>query len=531
MCLYDNVLCDTKCEIYKYFKQNRQCLDLLTHNSFSLKICDNILIEFTRELIFNLKNLSAIHNYICQGYFLLAEERNFKLFEIIGVNTYLDLCIACLDAIVVQGAAYTHDQRTIKVLDHYKIVLETNEKALTKKSYADYESKYVLLFMQINQSKKNVESYGLAVRAFDEWKDSSIEISEEQMLRNSAQNTCCLYLFGKKERQAKFITKSRDKIYDIYDSLQTDGLDSLHYFVMAKMIEHHTETCSYSEITDVVKQLDKVIEKSLTDEVFSVVEAVNKVIFHRDVYRAYRMIGDVRCIRHLKIAEEIAKDKNLTDQLDKIKEIKNEWQNAELYNDKEVKDMIDSFSSFHSKKHKCNLKEPYIFISYSHKNSDIVRLDLLRDLSGVNYWVDFENLDGGRCESESDWTEKVIPVLKNDLCKGVIVYCSPYSVSRSIGALREAEWLEKNRSREIYVFLCGFDQGLTPDIAAEYLDNLDVSDPSLNLRIKVAFEYILQATQSNEKYSYYFYSINGKHLTSPDFTNWLDRILEKNDDS
>ena len=327
----------------------------------------------------------------------------------------------------------------------------------------------------------------------------------EQTQRIQAQVTASLYLLGKTEDLSKFIVRSRESIYGIHDSICSSGFSSIHYFVMAKMIEHHTETHLFSEVSEVLKELKIYIEDSLNDEVFSLDEAVNKVIFHRDVYRAYRMLGDERCLEHLSIAEDIARNYNIEDQLKKIEVIKKEWEHIELVNDIEVKSKQKIPITAKPNKHKCNMKTPYFFISYSHKDAELIKLDIARCFSKYNYWVDYENLDGGRCINEPDWTEKVIPVLNNEMCKGVIVYCSPFSILQSVGALREAEWLEKNRYREIYVFLCGFKKSLKPQQAASYLEGIQVFDPVQSLRLKTAFKYILQATQSTEKYSYYFF--------------------------
>lgn len=168
--------------------------------------------------------------------------------------------------------------------------------------------------------------------------------------------------------------------------------------------------------------------------------------------------------------------------------------------------------------------QPYLFISYSHKDEDAVLSDVLKLKSQYNCWIDFQNLDGGRCNNENDWTEKVFPVLSNPLCKGVLLYLSKDGFL-SNGLLFEAEYIQKIKPH-FYTFLIGFSETLTPVSMAEILNNIEEPDPQLKLRRINAFSFVGQATAGFATESYYHRKENFSHLFETDFVNWTNKLLE-----
>lgn len=173
--------------------------------------------------------------------------------------------------------------------------------------------------------------------------------------------------------------------------------------------------------------------------------------------------------------------------------------------------------------HPFDPSQPYLFISYSHRDTDSVLLDVLKLKQQYNCWIDFENLDGGRCDDENDWTEKVFPILRNPLCKGVIIYLSK-SGFLSNGLLFEAEYIQKVKP-QFYTFLIGFSDTLTPSSMADTLNNIEEPDPQIKVRRITAFSYVAQAVAGFATESYYHRKANFSHLFESDFVNWTNKIL------
>lgn len=165
---------------------------------------------------------------------------------------------------------------------------------------------------------------------------------------------------------------------------------------------------------------------------------------------------------------------------------------------------------------------PYLFISYSHHNDDVVLQDVQRLKKQFNCWIDFENLDGGRCEGEDDWTEKVRPVLSNSNCKGVIMYISK-DAFLSNGLLKEAEWIRQNNVK-FYTFLIGFSDTITPDGMAQIIYDINDDNVKTKLRRINAFSHIAQTNKDETEFSYYHRSETFSHLSHPDFYNWIRKI-------
>lgn len=169
--------------------------------------------------------------------------------------------------------------------------------------------------------------------------------------------------------------------------------------------------------------------------------------------------------------------------------------------------------------------EPFLFVSYPHKDADVVLEDVQELKKTYNCWVDFEHLDGGRCENERDWTEKVLPVLCSPLCRGVIIYVSERGFG-SNGLLREAEWILQ-RKPQFYTFLIGFSDTVTPSEMAEKIERISDENLQRKLRRKAAFSELVQATADETEYAYYHRKADGSHLRTNDFKNWQKRIFHE----
>lgn len=174
------------------------------------------------------------------------------------------------------------------------------------------------------------------------------------------------------------------------------------------------------------------------------------------------------------------------------------------------------------KKSKFTPDLPYVFISYSHKNEDAVLYDVLRLKTQFNCWIDLESIDGGRCANEDDWTEKVLPVMESPNCKGVIIYISKNALT-SNGLLREAEWIQKKRI-DFYTFLVDFSETISPRDMASIIYEIEDSDAQNKVRRISAFSYICQIDKDVTEFSYYHRQESFKHLSHPDFFNWIKKI-------
>lgn len=73
---------------------------------------------------------------------------------------------------------------------------------------------------------------------------------------------------------------------------------------------------------------------------------------------------------------------------------------------------------------KCNMNKPYLFISYSSKDKDIVLKDVeqLREL-GVNIWVDTQMRTG------TNWQKEAFSAINEVDCKVIVLYVSEYSLA------------------------------------------------------------------------------------------------------
>ncbi len=168
--------------------------------------------------------------------------------------------------------------------------------------------------------------------------------------------------------------------------------------------------------------------------------------------------------------------------------------------------------------------KPFLFVSYSHRDADVVLKDVLRIKQTYNCWVDFEHIDGGRSGDEKNWMEKVLPILCSPLCKGVILYVSERGFS-SNGLLREAEWVLKHKPH-FYTFLVDFSDTITPREMAENIEQIMDKDLQRKLRRKSVFGEIVQASADETEYTYYHRKDDFSHLHTYDFQNWLKLIFK-----
>lgn len=73
----------------------------------------------------------------------------------------------------------------------------------------------------------------------------------------------------------------------------------------------------------------------------------------------------------------------------------------------------------------CNVTKPYVFVSYSHDDKDVVHRDVehLQKL-GYNLWIDEPQLGIG-----VKWDERVLDVISDKLCKAILFFVSESSLS------------------------------------------------------------------------------------------------------
>ncbi len=174
--------------------------------------------------------------------------------------------------------------------------------------------------------------------------------------------------------------------------------------------------------------------------------------------------------------------------------------------------------------------KPYVFISYSHKNSCTVYQDLYLLKQKINCWIDFEGLDGGRNRTENDWTQKIKPVLESPNCIGVVSYVSEKAF-KSVGFIKECNWIKIHRP-DFYCFLIDFSIDISPTIMLNKIRALELpGESSRDKQIRdEALTYITQAT-SEGKESYYRVELEHQHLNNTDFVNWLNKINAKTVDT
>ena len=92
---------------------------------------------------------------------------------------------------------------------------------------------------------------------------------------------------------------------------------------------------------------------------------------------------------------------------------------------------------------------PFIFVSYSHKDAEIVREDVekLIDL-GARVWIDHRNDEIENMSLSDNWFEKVKAAVCHPNCCGVIFYVSPYALLSK--AIRREQKLVKETEGLLY---------------------------------------------------------------------------------
>ncbi|MDE6003820.1 MAG: toll/interleukin-1 receptor domain-containing protein [Oscillospiraceae bacterium] len=512
-CILKYQLNCSSCEFKKLYqlyhiKETSDCEISLVN--LAIALCDRLSERAAKREIYN-------------AFILLSQ---FPLtYYILAPKLYMQLCSAAIFANIALG---NFDDNVVhKILTYYEIALNFSKKNhnVTEEDYLTSRSDYYLAHFQVLQLQRKVKLYNEVDQIYQKICSQYVELKKIH-LRLHAQWTASLYLLGKETKDNKLKNKSKSEIYSLFENLNIDKLTPFHYFTLAKLLEHYTEIGTFSSAESGIKLLNNFLDKSLEDKyVLSLDEAVNKTIFHRDAYRALKMIGDERCAQHLSLAKNISDEFCLIDQQIKISKIESEWQNTQLKKEK-LKDRVFIFIRHSSTKNHYNCKKPYIFISYAHKNKELIKNDILIfQKRKYNYWVDFENIDGGRNCRENDWTEKINPILDNPLCMGIIVYCSKEGMKSSKGALFEAEWILKHE-KDFFLFLIDFDNNIVPKQMADLIVNgINEIDPQYKIRISKAFGYILQADLDDDRFSYYHCKDDSSHLKYNDFLKWIDKTI------
>ncbi len=274
------------------------------------------------------------------------------------------------------------------------------------------------------------------------------------------------------------------------------------YTLLNIIIQHNQSTSYISNIKDInLNEIETIIDKTI-DKLIKLQKQSGKwnglfgsrVPRPDGVYPVYASFEGYRAFRMYMEAY-------------KIKVSQEEKVNIE-------KNIIDNYPFKYDK--------PYVFISYPHSDYNDILLDVRFLKRKVNCWIDFENIDGGRCSSEDDWTKKIKPILDDSNCKGIIIYISREGFL-SNGLLREIEWIQSN-NKPFYMFLNGFDKSINPKNMADVICNINTEDNQMYIRRILAFSFITQTTKDDTEYTYYHRDENFKHLNLPDFNNWLKKI-------
>ncbi len=203
--------------------------------------------------------------------------------------------------------------------------------------------------------------------------------------------------------------------------------------------------------------------------------------------------------------------------------------------DEETQKIISSI-----KKHSCDMTKPFVFISYSHINAKVVLSDIVElKKRGINIWLDYDRLDGGKDDTDTTWVDKIKKTLKNENCKGVIFYLSEYGIHHSDGIYQEAMQIcdinenanTENEKRPYFEFIVDFNKQFTNDKLREIVNMIPLY--STGTKIDIAkrlsvFTKLCQTTVDDNK-SYHpvrplslkDYSPLNDHM----FFNWLEKIL------
>lgn len=111
----------------------------------------------------------------------------------------------------------------------------------------------------------------------------------------------------------------------------------------------------------------------------------------------------------------------------------------------------------------CDTAKPYVFVSYSSRDCEIVWPDVLRlQQDGWNVWLDEKNLD----KTKASWNEDALRAINSRHCKLLLFYVSGHSL-RSEACLKEWEETSSQRTQRNH-------RGEVPTLVveAEPIDNI-----------------------------------------------------------
>lgn len=209
--------------------------------------------------------------------------------------------------------------------------------------------------------------------------------------------------------------------------------------------------------------------------------------------------------------------------------------------DKESQDKISLIKST-----PCDINKPYIFISYSHMNANVVLSDVVElKRRGLNIWIDYDRLNGGKDDSDTTWADKIRNTLQNPNCKGVIFYLSKYGIHHSDGMYIEASMVcpvsaKTNLGRKnlpYFDFIVDYPEPFNNDILREIVNTIPFYSTGNQIEVANRFSVFSKLCQTNidDEMSYHPLrplSIKDfSHLNNHMFFNWISETLYGNKDS
>lgn len=444
-CISDyNFNCD-QCPIYRCYKSLWQNTNQLVDCSVSWE-----------------KAINDIH----RGFFLAAGTSKYRViafnlilsdihFSRVSIHHLLDLCTDFLQNEIALGLKEGTDYWT-QIFNRYQRILQYANcfPNFEEQKRLEYIIKmYEFLFQYYHLTKNYSHVIDLYnndqnVKSLSHSHDSTLKVAT---LRIDTQYSASLFLNGKNSSDNNFVISSRRIVENLYQYLFNHSvLGSNEYFLLAKLLEHYIQEGHPGEG---LRQLESFVQISINDtEINSIGEAIEKTIFHRDVYQAGILSGSSRHISHLAIAKRIATEYSLQDQIVKIQDIEKKLDWVSFDENSTMTNWEEDVTRIRNKQF--SIDKPYVFISYPHRQKRVVCKDVAKLCENYNIWFDMADLHGGRSEKEEDWTAKIKPIIGNSNCKGVIFYFCPETLE-SIGQLMEAEYIIARKKLKYYTFFCG----------------------------------------------------------------------------
>lgn len=203
--------------------------------------------------------------------------------------------------------------------------------------------------------------------------------------------------------------------------------------------------------------------------------------------------------------------------------------------DEETQDVIRTI-----KRNPCDLTKPFVFISYSHMNAKIVLSDVLElKKRGINIWLDYDRLDGGKDDTDATWVNKIRETIKNPNCKGIIFYLSEYGIHHSDGIYQEALQvcdINENAQSAIekkpyYEFMVDFNGQFSNDKLREVVNMIPFYSTGTKIEVTnrlSVFSKICQTALDDNKSYHPVRPLSLKdfsHLNDHMFFNWIEKIL------